>query len=183
MAASEPGLAYDAILGAADLDVLYVVGANPLSRQKLASSNAFVVVQDLFLTETGQRADVVLPASSVYEKSGTVTNVCGEVQKLKAGAKTMGAKTDLEIIGLIAKEMGTQIGIWKPDNVFAEIRQSVPGYNVALPVLETGGATQTSPVNGSRSRRCAAGLDPFRTQHAISFGNPGPLFENAEFGA
>jgi NADH-quinone oxidoreductase subunit G len=144
-----PGLAYDAILGAADLDVLYVVGANPLSRQKLASSSAFVVVQDLFLTETGQRADVVLPASSVYEKSGTVTNVCGEVQKLEAGAKTMGAKTDLEIIGLIAKEMGTQIGIWKPDNVFAEIRQSVPGYNVALPVLETGGATQTSPVNGS----------------------------------
>ncbi len=145
----EPGLAYDKILGTADLDVLYVVGANPLSRQKLASSNAFVVVQDLFLTETGQRADVVLPASSVYEKTGTVTNVCGEVQKLKAGAKTMGAKTDLEIVGLIAKEMGAQIGIWKPDNVFAEIRQSVPGYNVALPVLETGGATQTLPVNGS----------------------------------
>jgi NADH-quinone oxidoreductase subunit G len=144
----EPGLAYDGILSAADLDVLYVVGANPLAAHSLAATNAFVVVQDLFLTETGKRADVVLPANSAYEKSGTVTSVCGEVQKLKAGSKTMGAKPDLEIIGLIAKEMGAQIGIWKPDNVFAEIRQTVPGYNVALPVLETGGAVSTTPVNG-----------------------------------
>jgi NADH-quinone oxidoreductase subunit G len=144
----EPGLAYDEILSAAGLDVLYVVGANPLSRYKLAATNAFVVVQDLFLTETGRRADVVLPASSAYEKSGTVTSVCGEVQKLKAGAKTMGAKPDLEIIGLIAKEMGAQIGVWKPDNVFGEIRQNVPGYNVALPVIETGGAVLTTPVKG-----------------------------------
>src|SRR5271165_2794131 len=144
----EPGLAYDEILSAPDLDVLYVVGANPLSRHELAAAKAFVVVQELFLTETGQRADVVLPASSAYEKSGTVTNVCGEVQKLKSGAKTMGAKPDLEIIGLIAKEMGAQIGMWKPDNVFAEIRQNVSGYNVALPVLETGGAVPTVPVDG-----------------------------------
>jgi len=144
----EPGLAYDEILKSDDLDVLYVVGANPLSRHKLAAADAFVVVQDLFLTETSRRADVVLPASSVYEKTGTVTSVCGEVQKLKAGAKTMGAKPDLEIIGLIGKEMGAQIGIWKPDNVFAEIRQNVPGYNVALAVLETGGAVPTISVNG-----------------------------------
>src|SRR5208283_4776334 len=54
----EPGLAYDGILSAADLDVLYVVGANPLSAHTLAATNAFVVVQDLFLTETGRRADV-----------------------------------------------------------------------------------------------------------------------------
>jgi NADH-quinone oxidoreductase subunit G len=144
----EPGLACDGILGSTDLDVLYVVGANPLSRHKLAASNAFVVVQDLFLTETGRRADVIFPASSAYEKTGTVTNVCGDVQKLKAGPKTMGAKSDLEIIGLIAKEMGAQIGIWKPDSVFAEIRQSVHGYDVALPVIETGGAVHTTPVNG-----------------------------------
>ncbi len=88
----EPGLAYDGILNATDLDVLYVVGANPLSRHKLAATNAFVVVQDLFLTETGQHADVVLPASSAYEKSGTVTSVCGEVQKLKAGRQDHGRK-------------------------------------------------------------------------------------------
>ena len=98
------------------------------------------MVQDLFLTETAKRADIVLPAASAYEKNGTVTNVCGEVQKLKHAVKVMGTKTDLEIIGLIAKEMGLNLGIWLPDKVFEEIRKTVHGYDVPLPVLATGGA-------------------------------------------
>ena len=147
-AVDRPGLAYDQILSAPDLDVLWVVGANPLKRGPLASTNAFVVVNEMFLTETGQRADVVFPAASAYEKTGTVTNVCGEVQRLKAGPKFMGAKPDLEIIGLLAKEMGENIGIWLPDKVFEEIRKTVRGYNVALPVIASGGAAQTVPVNG-----------------------------------
>jgi hypothetical protein len=106
------GLAYDEILSAADLDVLWVVGGNPLQRAPLASEKAFVVLHEMFLTETAQRADVIFPAASAYEKSGTVTNVCGEVQRLKAGPKFMGTKTDLEIFGLIAKEMGLNLGIW-----------------------------------------------------------------------
>ena len=101
----EPGLNYDEILASTDLDALWIIGANPEARQPFAASNAFVVVQDLFLTETAKRADVVLPAASAYEKNGTVTNVCGEVQKLSRGAKTMGTKSDLEIIALLAKEM------------------------------------------------------------------------------
>ncbi len=146
--AGDRGLAYDEILAAADLDVLWVVGANPLRHGKLASENAFVVVNDLFLTETAQRADVIFPAASAYEKNGTVTNVCGEVQRLKAGLQVMGAKPDLEIIGLVAKEMGVNIGIWSPDKVFGEIRANVRGYNIPLPVVETGGAAQTAAVNG-----------------------------------
>jgi len=125
-----------------------VVGANPLKRSALASSNAFVVVQDLFMTETAKRADVVLPAASAYEKSGTVTNVCGEVQRLKPAAKVMGAKTDLEIFGLITKELGLNLGIWLPDKVFEEIRKTVHGYNVPLPLIATGGAAVTVPLNG-----------------------------------
>ena len=143
-----PGLAFDEILNAAGLDVLWVVGANPLRSAQLASQKAFVVVNEMFLTETAQRADVVFPAASAYEKNGTVTNVCGEVQRLKAGPKFMGAKPDLEIIGLIAKEMGANIGIWLADKVFDEIRKTVHGYNVALPVISSGGAAQTVPVNG-----------------------------------
>ncbi len=146
--APEPGRAYDAILGSPDLDALWVVGANPLKDHTIASTSAFVVVQDLFLTETAKRADLVLPASSAYEKSGTVTNVCGEVQRLRAAAKVMGTKPDLEIMGLIAKEMGLNLGIWKPDKVFEEIRKTVRGYNVPLPVVASGGAAQTMPVNG-----------------------------------
>src|SRR5581483_2116667 len=143
-----PGLDYHQILNAADLDALWVVGANPLKSATLAASKAFVVVQDMFLTETAQRADVVFPAASAYEKSGTVTNVCGEVQRLKAGPKFMGAKPDLEIMGLLAKEMGANLGIWLPDKVFEEIRQTVHGYNVPLPVIAAGGAAQTVPLNG-----------------------------------
>lgn len=147
-AAPTGGLHMDEMLAAPDLDVLWVVGANPLEKSRLASKNAFVVVQDLFMTETAKQADIVLPSASAYEKNGTVTNVTGEVQRLKPGPKTMGAKPDLEIIGLIAKEMGIRIGIWTSDAVFEEIRQNVPGYNVPLPVIATGGAAVTAPVNG-----------------------------------
>jgi NADH-quinone oxidoreductase subunit G len=141
------GMSLDQMLAAPDLDAFWVVGANPLKRSSLAS-NPFVVVQDLFLTETAKHADIVLPAASAYEKTGTVTNVCGELQRLKEAAKVMGVKTDLEIFGMIAREMGLQLGIWLPGKVFEEIRKSVHGYNVPLPVVETGGAAPTMPLNG-----------------------------------
>jgi NADH-quinone oxidoreductase subunit G len=144
----EPGLDYDQILAASDLDALWIVGANPLSRQPLAAQNAFVVVQDLFMTETAQRADVVLPASCAYEKNGTATNVCGDVQKLSRGPKTMGPKPDLEIFALLAKEMRQDLGPTTVDKVFQEIRNSVHGYSVPLAVIETGGAAQAVPLNG-----------------------------------
>ncbi len=141
----EPGLDQDQMLADPNLEALWVVGANPLSRQGLTATGAFVVVHDLFLTETARRADVVLPASSAYEKNGTVTNVCGDVQKLTRGPKTMGTKSDLEIIALLAKEMRADLGILKPETIFAEIRKTVPGYDVPLAVIETGGAAATAP--------------------------------------
>lgn len=147
-AADERGLSLPEMLAAKDLDVFWAVGANPLETAELASNGAFVVVQELFLTETARRADVVLPAASAYEKNGTVTNTCGEVQRLKAGAKVMGTKTDLEIMGLLAKEMGLELGIWTPEKVFEEIRRTVGGYNIQLPIIVTGGAAPTQPVSG-----------------------------------
>jgi NADH-quinone oxidoreductase subunit G len=104
----------------------------------------------MFLTETAQLADVVLPAASAYEKNGTITNVTGEVQRLKRAINTMGAKPDLEIMGFIAREMGVAatLGPWLPDTVFEEIRKNAHGYHVPLTGLLTGGATQTMPVNG-----------------------------------
>jgi NADH-quinone oxidoreductase subunit G len=147
--AAEPGgMTLPEMLSANDLDVFWVVGANPLEPAELRGTGAFVVVQDLFLTETARRADVVLPAASAYEKSGTVTNVCGEVQRLKSGARVMGVKTDLEIMGLLSKEMGLDLGIWTPEKVFEEIRRTVRGYDVQLPIVVTGGAAPTQPVNG-----------------------------------
>jgi NADH-quinone oxidoreductase subunit G len=144
----EPGLNYDQILASADLSALWVVGANPLARQTLSATTAFLVVQDLFLTETGRRADVVLPAASAYEKNGTVTNVCGDIQKLSRGPKTMGPKSDFEIIALLAREMGEDLGARSPEAVFQELRKSVRGYDVPFAVIETGGAAHTAPFNG-----------------------------------
>jgi NADH-quinone oxidoreductase subunit G len=148
----EGGLALPEILAAEDLDVLWVVGANPLrgAEPRPSGSGRFVVVQDLFLTETAQAADIVFPAASAYEKNGTVTNVCGEVQRLRKAVGAMGPKPDLEIMGLLAREMGVaaDLGPWIPDTVFAEIRKNVRGYDVPLPVLEMGGAAQTAALNG-----------------------------------
>jgi NADH-quinone oxidoreductase subunit G len=146
--AATVGMTLPQMMAATDIDIFYIVGANPLQRYEMASKNAFVIAQDMFITETTHRADILLPAASAYEKSGSFTNVTGEIQKLQTAARTMGVKSDLEIIGLVAKEMKLDIGIWSPSNVFEEIRQSVSGYNIPLPIIATGQAAQTSPVNG-----------------------------------
>jgi NADH-quinone oxidoreductase subunit G len=146
----KPGMTALDMVSAIDLDVLWVVGSNPLEFAKKEWRKTFIVVQEMFLTETAKLADVVLPAASAYEKNGTVTNVCGEVQKLKKALNTMGTKPDLEIMGLIGREMGLaqMLGPWFPDPVFEEIRANVHGYNVPLPVIATGGAAQAITLNG-----------------------------------
>jgi len=148
-ASNAPGNTLPQILAEPDLNALWVVGANPLKNGILAAKGAFVVVQDMFLTETAQKADIVLPAASAYEKTGTVTNVCGEVQKLNPAASVIGTKSDLEIIGLIAKEMGAaaQMGAWLPETVYKEIQSTMPAYNIPLAMV-TIGAQQSMPVNG-----------------------------------
>jgi NADH-quinone oxidoreductase subunit G len=143
-----PGMSLPEMLADPDLDVLWVVGANPLENVNLASTKAFVVVQDLFLTETARRADVVLPAASAYEKSGTVTNVCGQVQRLEKALSVMGVKSDLDILGILARAMRLDLGPANPGQVFEEIRATVRGYNIPLPVIATGGAAATAPLNG-----------------------------------
>ncbi len=118
------GLSLPEMLAAPDIDALWVVGANPLKHQELAATGAFVVVQDLFLTETARRANVVFPAASAYEKTGTVTSVCGEVQQLKRAISTMGVKTDLDIFTLLARGMRLNTDGWKLEDVQAAIRRS-----------------------------------------------------------
>ncbi|MGO9895606.1 MAG: NADH-quinone oxidoreductase subunit NuoG [Bryobacteraceae bacterium] len=144
----QAGLHYDE-MPAAGLSALWVIGANPL-KGGASRKAGYLVVQDMFLTETASQADVVLPAAFAYEKNGTVTSGTGELQRLQRAINTMGAKPDLEIIGFIAREMGAAaaMGPWTSEAVFDEIRKNVRGYGVPLPVLATGGAAQTTPVNG-----------------------------------
>jgi NADH-quinone oxidoreductase subunit G len=111
----EPGLTLPEMVESAragELKAFYVVGANPVGRFRLdpfAFSQAFVVVQEMFLTETAAMADVVLPAANAYEKSGTFTNTCGDLQLVKKAGEVSGCKSDFEMIVRIADAMGADV--------------------------------------------------------------------------
>jgi NADH-quinone oxidoreductase subunit G len=97
---------------AGNLKALYVVGANPVARYSIdpfAFSKSFVVVQDMFLTETAFMADVVLPAANAYEKSGSFTNTCGDLQLVKKAGEVTGTKSDFEMIVRIADAMAFEV--------------------------------------------------------------------------
>jgi NADH-quinone oxidoreductase subunit G len=114
---------------AGKLKALYVVGSNPIGRLQIdpfACSNSFVVVQDMFLTETAVIADVVLPAANAYEKAGTMTNTCGDIQLVKKAGEVSGTKPDFEMIVRIADAMGHDVRKLVPfgDGVHADMGQS-----------------------------------------------------------
>src|SRR5947209_382012 len=97
---------------AGKLQAVYVVGSNPIGRfgiDPFAFSKSFVVVQDMFLTETALMADVVLPAANAYEKSRTFTNPCGDLQLIKKAGEVTDTKTDFEMIVRIADAMGFDV--------------------------------------------------------------------------
>ena len=119
-----------AAAGKGELGALLVVGSNPVERLGMdaaALKNTFVVVQDIFLTETAALADVVLPTASLYEKSGTVTNTFGDLQLVKKAADRAGVKADFEILVRLAGEMGTDVKALVPfgkGGVTADLGQS-----------------------------------------------------------
>ena len=98
--------------GSGELSALYVVGSNPVSRYGVdpaSLKNTFVVVQDMFLTETAALADVILPAANLYEKSGSVTNSYGDLQLVNKAGDRAGVRTDFEMIVRIADKMGANM--------------------------------------------------------------------------
>jgi NADH-quinone oxidoreductase subunit G len=120
MSPTTPGLDMLEIFDAAgkgNLSVLYVVGANPIARYGVDANtlkDTFVVVQDMFLTETAALADVVLPAANLYEKSGSVTNSYGDLQQVKKAGDRAGVRTDFEMIVRIADKMGADVRMLVP---------------------------------------------------------------------
>jgi formate dehydrogenase alpha subunit len=91
----------------------------------------FLVVQELFLTETAQLADVVLPACSYAEKNGTFTNSEGFVQKVRRGLDPIGdSRPDWEILSAISVLMGSPLEYGDTREILKEIRAVIPGYNV-----------------------------------------------------
>jgi NADH-quinone oxidoreductase subunit G len=138
-----------AAIESGEIKALLVFGSNPvrtfkLPKELLGKLN-LLVVSELFQTETTEFADVVLPAASFAEKSGTVTNTCGQVQSVKKTMRKAGTRSDLEIILTLAREMGHVWSYRSSEDVLREIITHVPGYALPLPSLLVGRAVATRP--------------------------------------
>lgn len=136
-----PGLTHTEIFDAVHsgkIKALYLVGENPVLSEANASHATeamekadFLVVQDIFLTETAQLADVVLPAATFAEKEGTFTNTERRVQRVREVIKPVGdAKPDWWITCQIAKRLGGNgFDYSNPEQVMEDISSLVPSYH------------------------------------------------------
>ncbi len=135
----KPGLTLMEIMNAAgsgQIKALYIMGENPLMsdpdlhhvKEELKKLD-LLIVQDIFLTETAQIADVVLPSASFAEKDGTFTNTERRVQRIRKAVDAPGeAKPDWEIIAGIATKMGYPMQYLSAQQIFEEITSVTPSY-------------------------------------------------------
>ena len=135
----KPGLTLMEIMAAAGsgkIKALYVMGENPLLSDpdlqhvaKELQKLDLMIVQDIFLTETAQMADVVLPAGAFAEKEGTFTNTERRVQRVRKALEPPGeARADWEIICGISSRMGYPMTYASAQEIFEEIRTVTPSY-------------------------------------------------------
>ncbi|MEM7508063.1 MAG: formate dehydrogenase subunit alpha [Pseudomonadota bacterium] len=148
----EPGLTVVEIIDAAyrgTIRGMYIMGENPamsdpdLDHAREALSHLdHLVVQDIFLTETANYADVILPASAWPEKTGTVTNTNRQVQMGRQAIQPPGeAKEDWWITVQLAKRLGLNWAYEHPSEVFAEMKMGMQSLkNISWGRLEAEGA-------------------------------------------
>jgi formate dehydrogenase alpha subunit len=133
------GLTLTQIFGGKSRDTirgLYLVGENALLTQPdMTTTEAvlrgldFLVVQDLFLTETAKLAHVVLPAASFAEKDGTFTNTERRVQQVRRAVEPPGqAMADWQIVCALSRRLGYPMAYAHPREIMAEIARLVPIY-------------------------------------------------------
>jgi formate dehydrogenase alpha subunit len=133
---------------------MYIMGENPaLSEPDVSQviealkSLDFLVVQDIFLSETAKLADVVLPAVSFAEKDGTFTNTERRVQRVRKAIEPIGlAKPDWQIIAELATKMGYAMAYQTPEQIMQEIARLVPSYGgISYDRIEDGGLQWPCP--------------------------------------
>jgi len=115
---------------------MYIMGENPVLSfpnskliTEILASLDFLVVQDMFLTETAKLANVVLPAASFAEKDGTFTNFEGRVQRVQKAIAPLGESLpDWEIVARLADKMGYPLPFSYLQDVMNEIEELVPSY-------------------------------------------------------
>jgi len=136
---AQPGLGLGEMIEAAAtgaVRAMYVMGSNPVAsfgdsaRAERALSNLeFLVVQDMFLTQTARLADVVLPACSWAEKDGTYTSAERRVQRLNKALQSRGeSRPDGAILLQVFERMGCPLGNSSTDDVLGEIASAAPSY-------------------------------------------------------
>ncbi|QYX57266.1 formate dehydrogenase subunit alpha [Roseovarius sp. SCSIO 43702] len=153
---AEKGLTVTEIVDAiheGDIKAMYILGENPAmsdpdvehARDALAKLD-HLVVQDIFLTETANYADVILPASTLYEKSGTVSNTNRQVQMVRPAVTPPGdAREDWWIETELAKRCGLDWSYTHPSEVFAEMALNMPSLdNITWERLEKTAVTYPS---------------------------------------
>jgi len=135
--AEKPGMNAVEMLNAiktGKLASLYIMGDDPVGSdpglKQALEKLEFLVVQDIFMTETAKLAHVVLPAASSSEKTGTFTNLERRLQQLNRAEEPVGeSRIDWEIIRDIARRMGGSMNYASSGDILKEIRSVIPAYS------------------------------------------------------
>ena len=136
---AKPGLTVTEMLKAAtagEIKAMFILGENPMVSdadiqhvEKSLKALDFLVVQDIFLTETAQLAHVVLPGVSVAEKDGTFTNTERKVKRVRKAIEPIGmSRQDWEILCDLSNRMGYAMKYDHPSQILEEIAQLTPSY-------------------------------------------------------
>ncbi len=170
---AEKGLTVTEILDAVhhgDIKGMYILGENPAmsdpdvthAREALASLE-HLVVQDIFLTETANYADVILPAAAFYEKSGTVTNTNRQVQMGRPAVTPPGeAREDWAITVDLANRLGLDWRYASPADVFAEMKLTMKSLdNITWERLEAENAVTYPSLSPSDPGQAIVFADGF----------------------
>lgn len=132
----------------ASAKAVYIAGS--IQNPEALKGKDFVVVQELFETETTDHADVVFPAASFAEVDGTFTNNAGNVQRVRKAIEPVHqSKPDWMITSLIAREMGVDLGLeFSASGVFKKLAEAVPAYEgLRYPALKD----ESTPVQAKYS--------------------------------
>ena len=137
---TRPGMTVTEMLKAAmegEVKAMFILGENPMVSdadiqhvEKSLDALDFLVVQDIFMSETARLADVVLPGVSFAEKDGTFTNTERKVKRVRKAIEPIGSsRQDWEILCDLSTRMGYPMSYDDPSKILEEVGQLTPSYS------------------------------------------------------
>lgn len=120
---------------AGEIKAMYILGENPVLTDPNSNhirsgleKMEFLVVHELFLTETAEYADVILPAASFAETDGTFTNTERRVQRVRKAVEPLPGKANWQAIMALGEKMGYPMGYSSAEEIFREMASLTPSY-------------------------------------------------------